>query len=330
MSWHWLVCSLLFLAFGNSVDARATRVPAASVAGFAADYVNLSEWLRIRAVYPKTQKSGDDFVITTRSCTLALKVDSRRMEINGIEVWLARSPIARNGSLLVARQDINTTLAPLLFTQKIGGAKPRRIKTIALDPGHGGKDPGNLDGIQKEKYLTLQLAKEVRKKLLGAGFNVQLIRDSDRFVELDDRPAIAQRARADLFISLHFNSAPSSTGARGIETYCLAPAGAPATNGQDDKGSHPALPGNLHDPDNVLLAYYMQKSFIKKLAAEDRGVRRARWAVLRTATVPAILIEAGFMSDPGELRRICSDAFRQKQAQAILEGVQAYQSARQR
>jgi len=330
MSWLWLSCSMLLLAFGNSIEARASRAPAPSVAAYGADYVNLYEWLRVRAVQPRLQKSGENLIITTRAAKMALKIDSRRIEINGIAVWLAHSPIARNGSLLVARQDINTTISPLLFPQKNTAARPLKIGTIALDPGHGGKDPGNQQGAQKEKYLTLQWAREIRKKLLSAGFNVQLIRDSDRFVDLDDRPAVAQRARADLFISLHYNAAPSATGARGIEVYCLTPAGASSTNARGEYGDRRALPGNLQDPRNILLAYCMQKSLVTLLGAEDRGVRRARWAVLRTPAIPSVLIEGGFMSEPGEMRRICSDAFRQKQAQAVLEGIQAYQRARQR
>jgi N-acetylmuramoyl-L-alanine amidase len=330
MSWLWLPLSMSFLVFGNNVEARATRTPAASVAPYAADYVNLCDWLRQRAVQPGIQRSGDGFMITTRTAILALKGDSCRVEINRVSVWLARAVLVRNGSLLVARQDINTTLAPLLFAPKNTASKPLRIKTIALDPGHGGKDPGNQEGVQKEKHLTLELAKEVRKKLLQAGFNVQLVRDSDRFVDLDDRPAIARRAKADLFISLHFNSAPRATGARGIEVYCLAPAGAPSTNGRSEGGDRRAQPGNLADPRNILLAYCMQKSLTTKLGMEDRGVRRARWAVLRTPTMPAILVEGGFMSDPAEMRRICSATFRQQQAQAILEAIQTYQRARQR
>jgi N-acetylmuramoyl-L-alanine amidase len=330
MSWLWLLLSMLFLIFGNSVEARVTRAPIASVAAYTADYVNLYEWLRVRSVQPRVQRSGEDFIIATRSATLKLKGDSCRVEINGVAVWLAHAAIARNGSLLIARQDINTTLTPLLFAPKNTASKTTRIKTITLDPGHGGKDPGNQEGAQKEKNLTLQLAKEVRKKLLQAGFNVQLVRDSDRFVDLDDRPAIAQRSRSDLFISLHFNSAPRATGARGIEVYCLAPAGAPSTNGRGENSDRRALPGNLQDPRNILLAYCMQKSLTTRLGVEDRGVRRARWAVLRTTSIPAILVEGGFMSEPGELRKICSDSFRQQQAQAILEGIQAYQRAWQR
>lgn len=330
MSLHWLLLSVLFLVLGNSVEARVSRAPAASVSSNETDYVNFNDWLRSRSVQYRNKKSGDLYSITTRSYTMNFKVDSCRMEMNGIAIWLAHSAVERNGSLQVARQDINTTLIPLLFSQKNSSAKPAKIKTITLDPGHGGKDPGNQTSAQKEKHLTLQLAREVRKKLLGAGFNVQLVRDSDRYVDLDDRPAMAHRGKADLFISLHFNAAPVSTGARGIEVYCLAPAGAPSTNVRGENGSLRAAPGNLNDPRNILLAYHVQKSLVTKLGAEDRGVRRARWAVLRSADIPAVLIEGGFMSEPGELRRICSDSFRQKQAQAILEGIQAYQRDRQR
>ena len=87
------------------------------------------------------------------------------------------------------------------------------------------------------------------------------------------------------------------------------------------------VPGNRQDPQNVLLAYELQKSLVNKLSAEDRGLRRARFAVLRTATMPAVLIEGGFLSDSVEQKKIADPKYRTRLAQAILQGVLAFKRA---
>jgi N-acetylmuramoyl-L-alanine amidase len=156
-----------------------------------------------------------------------------------------------------------------------------------------------------------------------------LTRSGDTYPELDERPAIARRRDSDLFVSLHFNSADSSAArsVQGVEVYCLTPSRATSTNTRGPGGTRRAEPGNRLDAKNVLLAYQIQRAMVRNLGAEDRGVRRARWAVLRTAEMPAVLIEAGFMTHPIESRKIYSSVDRQKMAQAIAAGILAYKKS---
>src|SRR5213076_2456119 len=105
---------------------------------------------------------------------------------------------------------------------------------------------------------------------------------------------------------------------------CLTPAGAGSTNARGDSGDISAFAGNTLDAKNMLLAYQFQKAMVKSLAVEDRGVKRARFAVLRNARVPAVLVEAGFMSHPQESERIFNPDFRRQLASAIAEGILAY------
>ena len=192
-------------------------------------------------------------------------------------------------------------------------------------PGHGGRDPGNHARSSQEKSFTLLLAKELRDALSRAGFKMLVTRTTDRFVELPDRVEYANRRKADLFLCLHFNSAVTSTSsAQGAEVYCLTPAGANSTNSQQDGGGGDWCAGNRHNERNVLLAWQIQKALTRGLAMEDRGVRRARFAVLRDAAMPAALIEAGFMSHPAEGRKIQTPEYRRQLARAIAEGVVAY------
>ena len=143
-----------------------------------------------------------------------------------------------------------------------------------------------------------------------------LSRTRDTFVELAERPFQANRQHADLFVSLHFNAAEGS-GAKGVETYCLTPAHASSTNARGDGATTGAYPANKLNDKNMALAYQVQKALIRNVQVEDRGVRRARFAVLKSPDMPAILVECGFMTDPGEFKRILNPAHRKKLAQEI-------------
>jgi len=244
-------------------------------------------------------------------------------------VWLLFPVVVHNGAACLAKPDAESTLRPLLWPPR--GQAGGRIKTVCLDPGHGGKDPGNQAGPNQEKRYTLLLAEEVRKQLGKAGFKVVLTRSSDAFVELPDRPGLAKRKKADLFVSLHFNAAESERDSvRGAEVYCMTPPGAASTNARGEGAGAGWFAGNQHNDQNLFLAYQVQKALTHGLAAEDRGVRRARFAVLRDAVMPAVLIEAGFMTHPAEGRKIFTADYRQQMARAIVQGVLAYKAAVER
>ena len=130
---------------------------------------------------------------------------------------------------------------------------------------------------------------------------------------------------ADLFVSLHFNAAESARGSvQGAQVFCLTPAGASSTNARGEGGGVGWCAGNRNNDRNLFLAYQVQQALTRSLAVEDLGVRRARFAVLRDAAMPAVLIEAGFMSHPVEGRKILTAAYRRQIARAIVEGVLAY------
>jgi N-acetylmuramoyl-L-alanine amidase len=237
--------------------------------------------------------------------------------------------VARNGAVCLAQLDVDRTLRPLLSPPK--GPPRAKITSICLDPGHGGKDPGNQVGSNQEKQYTLLLAREVRAQLARAGFKVTLTRSTDTFVDLPSRTELAKRQSADLLVSLHLNAAETGRDSvQGAEVYCLTPAGASSTNARKEGSFAGAFPGNRYNDKNLLLAYQVQKSLKRSLSVADRGVRRARFAVLRNAVMPAVLVEAGFMSHPAEGRKIFTAAYRQKMARAIVEGLLAYKRAVER
>ena len=289
-------------------------------------YVRLTDWAKVNGFEVHWLKPDEKLQLSNRWLTVVLAADSREVQINGVQVWLLYPAEVQNGALRLAQLDVEATLRPLLWPPK--GQPGIRVDTVCLDPGHGGKDPGNEAGSNQEKRYTLLLAQEVRAELARAGLKVSLTRGTDRFIELPTRPELAKRRRADLFVSLHFNAADASRNTvQGAEVYCLTPAGASSTNAGGEGNGAGWFPGNRHNDQNLFLAYQVQKALTRNLGVEDRGVRRARFAVLREAAMPAVLIEAGFLSHPVEGRQILSAAYRQQIAHAIVEGLLAYKRA---
>jgi N-acetylmuramoyl-L-alanine amidase len=310
------------LLAGFAVHSSPSKLSRISLEGV--PYVQLEDWARVSNFRLQWIAPKQEVKLSSGSSTLIFTVDSARCSLNGINVWLSFPIALRNGSACIAATDLTTALQPALFpSQNPRGAT---VTTICLDPGHGGKDPGNREGKQQEKKYTLLLAEELRSVLSKAGFKVNLTRANDTFVELPSRPEIARRRSADLFVSLHFNSADGAgaSAVKGTEIYCMTPARVSSTNSRGEGAGTGSFPGNRFDSRNVLLAYQIQKALVKNLGVEDRGLRRARFAVLRWAEMPAVLIEGGFMTNPTEARKIYDPAYRRQMAQAIADGVLAY------
>jgi N-acetylmuramoyl-L-alanine amidase len=306
-------------------------LPAATPHGGRArpNYIQLGEWARANVFAVHWLERDKTIELTGHGSRLTFNVDprsdARKAQINGVQVWLAMPVLNQNGRVLISQIDLSETLGPVLAPPR----SPRgiKIKTICIDPGHGGNDPGFQVGSNDEKKYTFLLAQEARTQLKAAGFNVVFTRNTDVKIPLEERPVIARKAGADLFVSLHFNATEQGRNdVKGTEIFCLTPAGAFSTNARGEGDTRWVI-GNRNDEKNMLLAYQMQKSYEKNLGVEDRGVKRARFQVLREATMPAILIEGGFMSHPAEGKKIYDPVYRKQMARAIVEGILAYQKA---
>jgi len=319
----WILVALFLLAgVGIGAARKLERVTL-----FGKEYVRLADWAGATGFSLKWTRKDEQVRLESGSARLDFEVDSRKAEINGINVWLSIPVARRSGDAFVAPLDLDTAIYPVLHPSK--NSKGVKVKTICLDPGHGGRDPGNQEGARQEKTFTLSLAEDLAQQLRKEGFKVVFTRSTDKSVDLNLRPLLANEFKADLFISLHFNAA-AGTGARGVETYCLTPASASSTNTRGEGTENGAVRSNRNDDKNMTFAYLVQRSMVKNLDAEDRGVRRARFAVLRTPEMPAILIEGGFMSDAAESKKIYDSAYRRKIARSILLGIQAYKQTVER
>ncbi|TVR48260.1 MAG: N-acetylmuramoyl-L-alanine amidase [Puniceicoccaceae bacterium] len=249
--------------------------------------------------------------------------DSRAAHFRGVRVWLSWPAVFDGKSWLVSRPDVQSTLAPL-SAAVVTDYFPTRQRTILLDPGHGGRDTGarNEDLDIMEKDLALDWAQRAGRLLEADGFAVVYTRYDDRFVSLEDRAALARRNAADLFISLHFNAA-GNPDASGIESFVLTPARHPSTN-SGGNGETGALPGNRLDDLNLLLGYQLQAAQLRRTGLNDRGLRRARFTVLRDLECPGVLLEGGFLSNRQEARLIATPGYRERLAEAVREGVLDY------
>jgi N-acetylmuramoyl-L-alanine amidase len=308
-----LSCLVLLSLGGPTIHAAANR----SISFNGREYVRVSSWARTNGYTLRWVAPEQELHVLSPRMSLVLTHDSRKIRLNGIGVWISGPVVMREQDAFIPALDIPTTLRPLLSPRR--AASPS-IRVICLDPGHGGEDTGKRDGSRYEKQFTLLLARELGAQLTKAGYKVVYTRTSDRKVDLPARPQMAQAARADLFLSLHYN-AFEGPAPQGLEVYCLTPVGASSTNANGEGADSPASIGNRWDDRNVQLAYELQKTLVRRLGREDRGMRRARFAVLRDAAMPAVLIEGGFMSNPGEAKWIYSPAERARYARTIIEAI---------
>ena len=226
-------------------------------------------------------------------------MNSREAEINGVKQWLAFSTHLQDGKLLISRLDLAKTIEPRLRPEKIEGLKP--VTTVVLDPGHGGHDNGAPSRFGYEKNFALDVALRARTLLEAEGFKVVMTRSADIFIPLTQRASVANAIKDSIFVSIHFNSATSNPDARGFEIYSIAPRGAPATNdGAFTIRDLRDEPGDIVDTQSTALAGSVFHSLLGNVPLQDRGLKHARFAVLRLCTQPAVLVECGFVSNAAE------------------------------
>ena len=310
-----------------SVPAPAPE-PAAAVAAApdAETWVPLERWCQQNGLAepsPLPAAAQPGFALSVPEGALDLRIGSHVVTWAGLEVWLAFAPQLLNGQPCVNALDLEKTLEPL--ASKSGADLPKTNRSIVIDPGHGGSDVGTSSvlGGHYEKEYTLDWAQRLARLLVERGWKVWLTRDSDASLGLADRVAVAEQHRADLFVSLHFNSSAPDHEQSGLETYFLTPVGMPSnlTRGYSDERSL-VCPNNAFDAQNLQLALSVHRALLGVNGHNDRGVRHARFpAVLRDQDRPAILVEGGYLSNAREAGLIAEPAYRQRLAEAVARAL---------
>ena len=214
---------------------------------------------------------------------------------------------------------------------------PSAVQSIVVDAGHGGNDPGTSHNGLKEKHLTLDISKRLRDQLQEAGLTVTLTRESDQFITLESRPAVANRLGTDLFVSVHVNANPYNHNISGVEAYyprvsVVSSSSWPAFLSSDEIGTASAEVRQVVW-DLVLartrtqsrrLAASICRTMKNQLHIPCLGTKAARFVVLREAWMPAVLVEVGYVTNRNEAERLGTAAYRQAAAEAIANGIVSY------
>lgn len=262
--------------------------------------------------------------VTTPHGNLVVQANSLIAYWNRMEVRLGFVPQQIGNQVFLHALDVKKLLEPL--ARGISVSTPAN-RLVVIDPGHGGSNVGtrNVATGHYEKEYTLDWAKRLATLLEQSGWRVLLTRTDDVTMTLAERVAFAESQQADLFLSLHFNATgDGSQGPAGLETYCLTPTGMSSslTRGYSDD-PRAVFPNNTFDADNLHYAVRLHRSLLQVNGQKDRGVRHARFLdVLQGQNRAAVLIEAAYLSNPDEARRVADPAYRQKLAEAVAKALE--------
>jgi N-acetylmuramoyl-L-alanine amidase len=300
--------------------ARAFNWTTASYDG--RDYVSLQSFCTFYNFGYAAPQGSNYFRSRNAAHSIGFKLGSPDAYIDGVHYVMSFPVESGNGDWLISRMDVIKLFEPVLRPEEISGR--HAIRGVVIDAGHGGSDNGAVSGRGgMEKNYTIDTAFRLEAILRAAGLKTVLTRRNDIFVDLYERAHIASLYPDYCFVSIHYNSA--SPEARGLETYCLSPRGAASTSSAYlTRGDIYKLPGNDEDSQNVLLASMVHSEIVRLNPGDptaDRGVKRARFVVIKANVLPAILVEGGFVSNRMEAARVNQADYRQDLAQAIARGV---------
>jgi N-acetylmuramoyl-L-alanine amidase len=201
-------------------------------------------------------------------------------------------------------------------------ASPAPFTLVVLDPGHGGQDSGAMCGTIAEKDLTFDIAQRVDRLLQAQGLATLMTRVGDSYVSLQDRAAVTNRARDCIFVSIHFNEGKKVVG--GVETYYAEHQAAPAPT---LVSWIPFFKGPAAESGTLAsqsLARFIQEAMVARTKAPDRGTKSEQFFVIANVAAPAVLVEAGFLSNKEDIAKIESNDYREQMAAAISEGILRY------
>jgi len=302
------------------------------------DYVAVRDIAKRYGLKAAWAKPGVVMILSDgRGVRFNFEKDQRDFHLDGARVFLGDLTYLSGDDLWVPKLDVIKTIAPIFAPADHAAFLPAPPKTIVLDPGHGGTDPGKQNARLKldEKDMALDVALRLKKLLETRGYRVVLTRTTDKrfannpVVDLPLRAEVANKEGADLFLSIHFNAVNREPErVSGTETYVMTPQFQVSTQPEVDKPMiREAYPGNKQDMANALLGYTLHRQMVADLKTSDRGFKRYRLAVLRPLSCPGVLVESAYLSNDAEARRVATPEFRQQIAEAMAEGVSNYTAA---
>ena len=257
--------------------------------------------------------------------SLEVTLDSREAIVNGVRNWLCFPIVEREGKYLVSRIDLAKTIEPQFRPHMIKNLG--RIKTVVIDPGHGGVEKGAASSFGNEKDFTLDVALKLRPLLQAKGFNVVMTRDKDsscRCMIARASPTPRATASSSAFISTPPTTIRARPASRSTRSRRAA---RPSTQdiSMEERFANIQV-GSPVDAQSIALSTSVYHAMLGYMPEFDRGVKRARFAVLRLTGIPAILVEGGFLTERDESREIALPSWRAKLAQAIAAGIDSYRN----
>ena len=297
------------------------------------DLAEVAKWLNFRTTWSDRNQRVVLANKTNPRNRIEFETDSRKALVDGLAIYLGNAIVLRGKRTYVSERDFWHTLLPLVQPAQL--APPPRPSIIALDAGHGGADNGmeNARLGLKEKVLALDVVMRLKRILEGEGYKVVLTRPTDAALspekkkDLAMRTDIANRAGAQLFLSVHFNSLYPDTKTSGTEVYVYTPpnqrSSAGLSVGQVDD-SKPMQPVNRFDPWSSLFAHQIHRAVLGELGTTDRGQKTMHLAVLQDLNCPAALVESVFLSNDPEARQAATPAYRQRIAESLASAIRDY------
>lgn len=279
-------------------------------------YYNLRDIARYLRM--SLRKIGSYYEMRSRYNRMVFNPQKRYGSFNNTVINYDFVPVEKNGSLYVSAADFFSHIQVL---NNVRSLRPVGVRTIVIDAGHGGSDQGAAGLRYTEKALTLQVAARLQRNLSKMGYRVLMTRVTDKKLELSERARASNAVKADLFISIHMNAAANRS-VRGIETFALTAPGSPSSG--SNSVQYNSYAGNNAVANSTFLAWNVQNSLIRFTRNTDRGMKRARFVVLRETRCPSILIECGFISNRAEERQLGDPAYQERLAQAIALGIYQY------
>src|SRR5881398_333850 len=311
------------LALPSSIAIAAGEWQVIKINGH--DYLSVDKISKFYGLPAEVAPSGAKMQSEKADVPLGFVSGSREAMINGARSWLCFPVLEQDGKSLVSRTDVVKTIEPLVRPHRVPSVG--NVQTVVLDPGHGGHDKGQVSRYGSEKDFALDVARKLCALLQTKGLRVIMTREGDYFVPLDVRAQIANAARNSIFVSIHFNATNDDPNATGFEIFSFTPRGAPSTSDTAlTSSSFNTQPGSGVDAQSMALSACIYHSLIGHIPEYDRGIKRARFAVLRLTKVPAVLIEGGFLTEQGQCKLIAQKEWRAKLAHAISVGIESYRA----
>ena len=272
---------------------------------------DLRSFYKLMPLQPKGRKVAGQRMLGNGEVELVFGPAPRELYIQGRLCALSH-PVQEDasGDLLVSRTDVLQVIEPVLRPTYI--ANRRAVRTVVIDPAHGGHDTGTVTAYAREADVALAVATRLGSELRKRGYEVLLTQEQNQYQSPQVRVDKANEAPAAIFLSLHLNSGRSDM--KGAQTYTLAPC---------EKNEKP-LPGHEFSQSSMALAMALQSAMVEKAGAADGGCRRAHYSPLNSLRCPSVMLELGYATNPEEGTRLSSEEYQLKVVNALAEGVDSY------